>query len=87
MMGGISRDAAEGSVEDCGSDSLMLSFRDDAIKIDCFERKQVFDFGTYILLLFTSGIWFLLSVVVCEGLSLAGACSNLSISSTLKPLE
>lgn len=34
-MGGISRDAAEDSVEDCGFDSLMLSFRDDAIRIDC----------------------------------------------------
>ena len=43
MMGGISRDAADGLVEAGGSDSLVLPFRDDAIKIDYLKRKHRFD--------------------------------------------
>lgn len=47
MIGGISRDAAEDSTEDGGSESLTLSFRDEAIKIDCLERERLFEFDIH----------------------------------------
>lgn len=47
MMGGISPDAPEDLAEDGCSESLMLSFRDDANKIDCLQYKHMFGFGVY----------------------------------------